>query len=240
VKTILAIAIAALTLAAQEFEVVSIRPSVPDNSRNINTDKGFFRTHNAQVKRLIANAYDIDIGQIFGGPPWLESEGFDINAKIPEEFAQRTRQTVPQMIQNMLAGQFKLVIHREPRQVSGYILVVAKSGPKMEPAKTDQKGSGMSTNNTHMKATNTSMETLARHLSNDTGKLVVDRTGLTSRYDFELDWAPDRVQSSPEASTDTRPSIFTALQEQLGLKLESAKVTVSAIVIDRIEKPESN
>jgi uncharacterized protein (TIGR03435 family) len=236
------LAIVGLTLAAQtpephnkiEFEVVSIRTSVPDNSRNINTDKGFFRTHNAQVKRLIANAYDIDINQIYGGPAWLDSDGFDINAKIPEEFAQKTRVTVPTMLQNMLANQFKLVIHREPRQVSGYTLVVAKNGPKMEPSKTDQKGSGMSTNNTHMKATNTAMETLARHLSNDTGKLVVDETGLTGRYDFELDWA------SPDAPTDTRPSLFTALQEQLGLKLESAKVTISAIVIDRIEKPESN
>ena len=236
-KLALWIAMGAL-LPAQEFEVASIRPAKQDGNHDLDSDRGFFQTHNLTLKRLIASAWEIDDAQIFGGPNWMDSDSWDINARIPAEFAQQTSQTVPVMIRSLLADRFRLVIHREPREVSGYTLVVAKKGPKMERAKADQNGSSSHSNNTHLKAENVTMEALAKRLSGnrDLGKLVVDKTGLTGGFNFELDWLPERLESS----SDDQTSIFTSLQEQLGLKLESAKVTTLAIVVDRAEKPEGN
>jgi uncharacterized protein (TIGR03435 family) len=219
-----------------EFEVASIRPAKDDGDHDSETNKGFFRTHNLTLKRLIARAYAVDTRQIFGGPNWMDSDSYDITARIPAEFAQQTREKVPEMIQSLLADRFQLIIHREPREVSGYALVVAKKGPKMERAKPEETGSHADSNNTHLTAKNVTMEAFANHLSRDIGKLVVDKTGLTGGFNFELDWMPERLESS----SDDRASIFTALQEQLGLKLESAKITTPAIVVDHAERPSEN
>jgi len=221
-----------------DFEVATVKPSEPDNSSSINTKNLSFQVHNETLKSLIAFAYDIDSAMIFDGPPWWDSQGFDINAKIPEELAHRTRSAVPRMLQSLLAERFQLVIRHEDRQVPGFFLVVAKKGPKLEPAKPGQDLNGTTTKNTHLKADNVTMDSFVRHLTHDTGKLVVDHTGLTGGFNFELDWAPERLGA--DASSDTRPSIYTALQEQLGLKLESAKVPIQAIVVVSAVKPEGN
>jgi uncharacterized protein (TIGR03435 family) len=225
-----------------EFEVAAIKPAVDDGNHSSNSNKGQFTTHNLTLKWLIANAYDIDTSLILGGPAWLDSDSFDITAKFPEEFAQRTPETFLLMIQNLLADRFQLVIHREPRQVSGYWLSVAKGGPKMQAEKPDTKGSSTSANGMHLTAKNVTMERFAKGLSanRDIGKLVADKTGLSGGFNFELNWAPEQLGSKTESAPDDHPSIFTALQEQLGLKLESAKVPVQAIVVDRAEKPEGN
>ncbi|HVO96604.1 MAG TPA: TIGR03435 family protein [Bryobacteraceae bacterium] len=216
-----------------QFEVASIRVGVQDNNHNTNSDKGIFRTHNISLKRLIARAYDVDEGEVFGGPNWVESLGFDINAKIPEEFANNTRETVPIMLRNFLADRFHLTVHREQRETSGYVLAVAKKGVKMTPAKGTRPGSRMSTHNTELVAEGVTMEIFARDLTRMLEKPVTDKTELSGAFDFKMEWA----DSDP---SDDRPSLFTALQEQLGLKLESAKVTYSAVVIDHAEKPGEN
>jgi bla regulator protein BlaR1 len=250
-KSALSIAMATLTLTLAQtpgpekraaFEVASIRRAVQDGDHDSDTNGSLFRAHNLTLKRLIASAYEIDIGRIYEGPNWVDSEGYDITAKIPTEFVQQTRDRLPQMIQSLLADRFQLVIHREPRQVSGYALVVAKKGSKMEQAKPDGKGSDMHANSTHITAKNLTMEAFARALSRnpDIGELIVDKTGLTGGFNFALDWMPRRLESKVEPSPDDRPSIFTAVQEQLGLRLESAKVPIQAIVVDRAEKPEGN
>lgn len=248
-KAALAIAMAASMLAQTpatekkaEFEVASIRPAIQDGNHDSDVDNDLVRIHNLTLKRLIANAWQIDPGQISGGPSWIDSDGFDINARIPAELVRQRRDVVPQMLQSLLADRFQLVIHREPRQISGYALVVAKKGAKMEPASAGEKDSDIRSTNTHLTGRNVTMEAFARHLSRnrDIGKLVVDRTGLTSAFNFELDWMPQQFDAKPEASSDDRPSIFTALQEQLGLKLESAAVPALAIVIDHAEKPGDN
>ncbi len=223
------------------FEVAVIKASVDDGNHNSSSNKGQYTTHNLTLKRLIANAYDIDASLILGGPAWLDSASFDITAKFPEEFAQRTPETFRLMIQSLLVDRFQLVIHREPRQVSGYWLSVAKSGPKMQAEKPETgRGSSTSSNGMHLTAKNITMEGLAKVLSSnrDIGKLVADKTGLSGAFSFELNWAPEQLGPKPEPAPDDRPSIFTALQEQLGLKLESAKVPVQAVVIDHAEKPE--
>jgi uncharacterized protein (TIGR03435 family) len=240
-KLALSIAMAGLALAqTAQFEVASIRPAKQDGDHDSNTDRGFYRTHNLTLKRLIARAWEIDEAQIFGGPNWIDSDSYDINARIPAEFARRTREKVPEMIRSLLADRFQLMIHREPRQISGYALLVTKKGPRMERAKPEQTGSHADSNDTHLTAKNVTMEVLANHLSRDIGKLVVDETGLTGGFNFELEWMPERLESKSDSTSDDRTSIFTALQEQLGLKLESAKVSALALVVDRAEKPEGN
>ena len=248
-KIALSLLFATLTLAQTpdagkkpEFEVASIRPAVDDGGHDADTDKGRFTTHNLTLKRLIAIAYDIDVKQVLGGPNWTDSDSYDINAKIPEEFAARKQDQVPQMLQSLLEDRFKLVVHREPRQLSGYALVPAKQGPKMAIAKPSENGSDMHSNNSQAKARSLTMDQFARYLSRnrDIGKVVVNQTGLTDRFDFELNWMPVQLDPKPNAAADDRASIFTAIQEQLGLRLEAAKVQVQAIIIDHAEKPEEN
>ena len=223
------------------FEVAAVRPAKDDGNHSSNSDKGLYRTHNLNLKELIARAYDVDIGQVYGGPNWVDSDSYDISARIPEEFAQQTRDKLPEMIESMLTERFQLVVHREPKQVSGYALLLAKKGPKMEPSNPDEKGSGTSTNNQHLKAHNLTMEAFARYLTRnrEIGMPVVDKTGLTGSFNFEMEWKPEQFQAKPEAPVDDRPSIFTAL-EGLDLELKSGKVSVATVVIDRAEKPQEN
>jgi uncharacterized protein (TIGR03435 family) len=229
-----------------EFEVASVKPCKDDGDHDIDVDKGLYRIHNLTLKRMIANAYQLDASEILGGPNWLDSDSFDITAKIPQEFVDLKPARTPEMLQSLLAERFHLTIHREVRQVSGYALVVAKNGPKMEQAKPDAEGSSTNSNNTvngmHLRAVNTTMERLAARLSryNEIGQVVVDKTGLTGAFDFDLEWMPERRDGKADAHADDLPGIFTALQEKLGLKLESAKLPIQAIVIDRAEKPEEN
>ena len=192
-------------------------------------------THNLTLKRLIAQAYDVDMRQIRGGPDWIDSTSYDINAKIPAEDSGQRREKIPLMLQSLLADRFHLAIHREPEEISGYALVVVKKGSKMLPAK-PADGSSTNSNNNHLVAQNISMESFAKTLSHDraVGELVVDKTGLSGGFDFELSWS--EVDDQPS----DLPSIFTALEDRLGLKLESAKIPVEAIVVDRAEKPGAN
>lgn len=237
----LSLAIAA-TLSAQNFEVASIHPVKDDGDHDSDVDKGLFRAHNLTLKRLIATAYEIDARQILGGPNWLDSDSYDITARIPEELVPQQRQKFPLMLQALLADRFKLVIHREPRQISGYALVVSKKGPKMTPSASDE-GSNLSSHNNHLTAQNATMEALARHLSRnrDIGELVVDRTGLSGKFNFELDWQPEALTAiKPKPANDDHPGIFTALQQQLGLRLENAKVPLDAVVVDSAQKPDAN
>ena len=223
-----------------EFEVASIRPAIDDGHHSSDGDRAFLQLHNLTLKRLIAGAYEVDIRMVYGGPKWIDTDGYDINAKLPAELAEQRREMVPRMLQSLLADRFHLVIHRSPDQISGYFLVVTKGGPKMKAG--EAGGAHMRTNNTHLKAQNTDMESFAKELSrySDVGKPVVNKTGLPGAYDFELDWMPEPRGNAPENTQDDRSSIFTALQTQLGLRLEAAKIPISAVVIDRAEKPDSN
>jgi uncharacterized protein (TIGR03435 family) len=236
----LVIAIAALAIAQTrpEFEVASIRPSVQDEHHSSRWDNGHFTTHNLPLRHLVSLAYDIDARFVSGGPAWVDSEsfGFDINAKIPDEFAHHmTPERQREILQSLLASRFQLAIHREAREIAGYELTLAKTGPKMRPSTAGDETSHLSATNAHLRAENVTMAGFAADFSHyrDVDKLIVDKTGLTGRYNFELDWAGDKA-------TADGPSIFTALREQLGLKLEAAKVPILAVVIDRAERPESN
>ncbi|MGA2849326.1 MAG: TIGR03435 family protein [Terracidiphilus sp.] len=226
--------------AHPSFEVATIKPSHPDDT------KGGFQVgghrlfiQNQTVNDLIGVAYAIHPKQIVDGPPWLETEHYDIVGQADVEGYPNLKQ-IQQMLQSLLETRFNLKFHREKRELSIYAITVAKAGPKLTKHTAPSNGlptqSGSGTGDGR-RFTNNSMSDFALGMQAFLDKPVVDQTGLEGRYDFVLRWSPD------DASTDSpnpAPGIFTAVQEQLGLKLEPVKGPADVYVIDRVDKPSEN
>jgi uncharacterized protein (TIGR03435 family) len=206
------------------------------------------------VRFLITFAYDLRRHQLTGGPDWLDSARFDIVAKPerPVPDGPEGNDLLRRMMQALLAERFGLVIHRETKEMPVYVLVLAKNGPKLTSAASGSRGPSIRMGRGQLQAQKAKAQMLANLLSNQLGRNVIDRTGLTDDYDFKLEWTPDISQppdpgekgfgEGPEkAPTDPGgPSLFSAVQEQLGLKLEPQKGSVETVVIDRVEKPTEN
>ena len=247
-KIVLSMAVAAAFAQAQdapkpvEFEVAAVRVAAQDGDQGIDIDNGQFRTHNLTLRRLAAYAYEVDIAAVSGGPRWADSDSFDIVAKIPDELVHRQGASLPAMVKSLLADRFHLEVHRETREMAGFALVTAKNGPRMARTKATDGGSHSNGTNTHLTVQNMTMTKFAERLSRtrDIGKPVVDRTGLTGGFDFELDWMPEPRGASSVPADDDRPSIYTALEERLGLKLEATKVPVQTVIVDAADKPGEN
>jgi len=224
------------------YEVVSVKPHKPvDGSMWWRSVPDGFSTSGIGLDNLMMNAYGLIMPeQIVGLPGWADSATFDIQAKMDDETSaavqklsasERMRQQ-QSMMQALLADRFQLKIHRATKELPIYNLVIARGGSKLKEANAGESGwESMSSSQFTAKAV--SIEDLARSLSNDVGRIVVDKTGLTGKYDFTLKWTPD----SQQESADSGPSIFAALEEQIGLKLVPAKGPVQSIVVDRVEKP---
>jgi len=182
--------------------------------------------------------------QISGIPIALDSQKFDIEAKSdPSVDAQLSKLSSDQaklqkqlMIQDLLADRFKLTTHKEIKQLPVFNLVVAKSGSKLQESKIN--GRTFNTRRGQLSDQGATIAVLADQLAGELGRPVIDKTALAGRYDFTFKWTPDN--STVAASSDDPPSIFTAVQEQLGLKLESTKGPVETLVIDHIEPPSEN
>jgi uncharacterized protein (TIGR03435 family) len=230
-------AIVALSFAtsarSQSFEVASIKPNTSENGHS-STRPGPTELflENTSLRKCIALAYNVseDRDNAISAPDWLNFERYDIAAKYP---AGTSLDQVRLMLQNLLADRFKLKLHRESKEVSIYALVVAKNGPKLTASAPGTQGSiGMS--QSHLSGKGVPVAALADRLSGPVfqlGRPVQDRTSISGLYDFMLDWMPD----------DTAPSVFTALQEQLGLRLEAQKGTIEVLVVDSMErKPSAN
>ena len=226
------------------FEVASIKPSLPDATGRSFTERpgGGLSASNATVRMLMAFAYQVMPEEIAGGPPWASSDGFDIEAKAggPNVTASQFRQ----MIQNLLAERFQLKTHRETRDLPVYVLMQARNGAKLEEAKDDDAHPGVRIEGpgqvTGVRAT---VPALATVLIRPLRRKVIDETGLKGAYNFKLRFVPDQTRARPDADAappGDGPSIFTALQEQLGLSLKAAKRPVEVIVIDQVEKPAPN
>jgi uncharacterized protein (TIGR03435 family) len=221
------------------FEVAVIRPTPPGTSEGTKFEVfegGRVKITNEPVKLLVRAAFQLQNAQIAGGPGWLETDRYDIEAKTGRPEKLKQEQLAP-LMQSLLAERFNLKFHREPRELAVYALVVGKGGPKFK-AKSEGEGSGMNTKGgpgkSQLAGTGVSMELLAGYVGNRLGRIVVDKTGLSDSYDFKLEWAPD------EAADSSSPSLVTALQEQLGLRLESRKSPVEVLVIDSMDRPSEN
>jgi uncharacterized protein (TIGR03435 family) len=237
---------------AQTFDVASIHinNTETDGHHHIINDpaESHFRAVNLALRDLIQFAYGLPDSQILGGPAWLDSIMFDIDAKsdplvdaqlhaLPTEQARHEKQL---MVQALLADRFQLKAHQEKRQLPVYALVVTKDGPRFKPSKVN--GTTVDTGRTrlHIAGSDDTVSILARELAQVLGRVVLNETGLSGRYDLSLRWSPDDAAASSPVSPDMPPSIFTAIQEQLGLKLESTKGPVPVLVIDKIEMPSPN
>jgi uncharacterized protein (TIGR03435 family) len=229
--------------ARPAFEVASIKPiqAAPGSASGIQSLPGRIIGRNVTLKRCIRGAYDIPETLIFGGPKWADEERYEIDAKAAGPAGDHDMMV---MLQSLLAERFHLVFHREQKQMSGYALVVAKRGLKAERSAKDN-GARTSTSRGSIEAEASTMANLAQKLSDALREPVADFTAVEGRFNFKLSWNPDdakpltpRVTGTPAESS--APSMFTALEEQLGLKLESRKVPVEVFVIDNVEKPSAN
>jgi uncharacterized protein (TIGR03435 family) len=274
---VLMAATASLVVLAQSsakpsFEVASVRPNNGD-SRGSSTSTqpgGRFIATNVPLMLLVRHAFDLQPSQLVGLPDWASSERFDIAAKAEQEFPRSSEKpSLSQlMVQSLLEERFKLVSHRETRELPVYALVLARTdgkfGPQLKQSDVDcaalaaaQKASGavsrgggggaapgasppapgerrpcsMTMIPGRIRATAVPIGNLVANLSPTVQRMVVDRTGLAGAFDFDLTYS---TEQSADASS---PSIFTAVQEQLGLKLESVRVPMEVLVIDSIERP---
>jgi uncharacterized protein (TIGR03435 family) len=222
-----------MTLGAQTFEVASVKPNKSGRNPGSTGRSGSQLVfENTSLRECIAIAYGIapDREYALSGPTWINTERYDIVAKVP---ADTPRAQVLRMLQALLADRFQLRLHREKRDLRVYLLTVVRTGAKLKavPARDGSFTFGPG----RISGTAQSMAELADKLSRPyfgLGAPVMDSTGLAGVFDFKLEWTPDTVQ----ADAATGPSIFAALQEQLGLKLESSKSAVEVLVIDRAER----
>jgi uncharacterized protein (TIGR03435 family) len=254
--------IAPLTAHAEgalAFEVASVKPAAPQPPGrfqiSMNADPGRINYTFVSLKNLIERAYSVKSYQVTG-PDWMESERFDVTAKLPDGAKQSD---VPQMLQALLAERFKLTIHREQKSMPVYAIVVGKSGVKMPKVEGDTvaaPGAGAIRMQMGMKGRQLSgkvtTDNLAGMLSRMLDRPVIDATELKDTYDMNLEWTPDEREGGmrmlggippgdhPPASegseSSSAPSLFAAVQEQLGLKLEPRKGQVDVMVVDSVEK----
>lgn len=258
----------AAAVSAQTFEAASVRPAPPPGSPDAfngvamrggpgTSDPASVRILNFSLKGLISEAWEIPFYQI-SGPGWTEEMRYEITAALPKD---ATREQFHAMLRNLVTERFRLSIHNEQRYALHYSLVVARNGPKLSkhtanPVKVAQKqnpdgglqlpagqtsvGIGGSSGHPQavMQAYNESVSWLVKMLSGQLGTNVTDDTGLTEKYDYTMSWVPQRPGSGPPV-TDDGPGIFSALQEQLGLRLIARRGMAQTIVIDWAEKTPS-
>lgn len=246
--------------AALTFDVASIRENSTHDQHTHNSiynswQNSRFTATNVPVKMLLQFSYEIPESRIYGAPVWLDSTTFDIEAKSDTSVDERMSKLPPDqaklqklaMLQALLTERFKLATHTETRELPVFELVVGKSGPKFKPSDakgmTVSAGASLGIHRIHVQGDENTIELLARELSQAVDRIVIDKTGIDGRYDLTLRWTPDDAPPpmlNGEPDPNAPPDIFTAIQEQLGLRLEPAKGPVPVLVIDHIEMPSEN
>jgi uncharacterized protein (TIGR03435 family) len=224
------------------FEVATIKPSGPDErGPRYMFDHRRFSVVHVSLSQLVQFAYRLQEREIAGAPAWFNSEAYDISAQ-PDGEGEPSIKQWRSMVKKLMADRFQLKVHYEKRGMRVYTLTVAKNGPKLirsqlAPGGPTGLGFGPPGN---MGATNATMADIAEAMQQGAlDRPVVDQTGLTGRYDLRLKWTPAEMPSETQSS-DAPPELFTAIQEQLGLKLVSTQAQVDVMVIDRVERPSPN
>jgi uncharacterized protein (TIGR03435 family) len=239
--------------AHPSFEVATIKPSKPDDQRKAFLVQGRrFKIINQPLTAILSFSYDVQAKQIIGLPPWADTDKYDIDAEPDGEGAPSGKQWKA-MLQKLVAERFKLTFHQDKRELSVYVLSVAKGGPKLTKSEGDPNGlpglffrgklGDLGVRNANMGDFTGLMQEAVLD------RPVLDQTGITGRYDFTLVWTPDDSQFAgmgvkipPPAAEDGKapPNLYTAIQEQIGLKLEATKAPADVMVVDHVEKPSEN
>jgi uncharacterized protein (TIGR03435 family) len=213
-----------------QFEVAAIKLNTSGGGgSSTNTSDGEIIIRNNSLRQLIQNAFDVRSFSL-SAPDWLTAVNFDVTAKLPRK---ATFAEMRLMMQALLKERFGLVVHHETKTMQGYALVVAKNGPKIQPVAGD---GGHSTNSSRGKivAEGTNMAQLADMISRQLRQPVADMTELKGVFNLTLTYTPDTGEEKPAG--ETGPSVYTALQEQLGLRLEARKIPVDIVVVDHVER----
>lgn len=214
------------------FDVATIRPDPdgdPQHGQWSRPGMGTFSASHVSLELLIRLAYNVDGKQILNQPRWLTGNLYNITAK-PEPGISLSREELRPRLQDLLQQRFHLVCHTETRDEPGYILVVAKHGAHLTPTRgAPFPGFRQDVNPGNLKGLNWSMTDLATYTSSLIATPVIDRTGIPGGYDFSIEFARD------DDATSTLPSLFTALEESCGLKLNAAKVPVQVLIIDSVD-----
>jgi uncharacterized protein (TIGR03435 family) len=237
--------------ANPSFEVATIKPSKPDTPGKMFRVQGRrFTTLNTTLSDIISFAYGTHPKQLIGAPSWVETDKFDIEAQPDGDGAPSDKQW-KSMWQKLLAERFKLSFHRDKKELSVYVLSVSKTGQKLTKSEGDPKGlpglwfQGLGKLNVR----NATMEDFAGLMQSAVlDRPVLDQTGLSGRWDFLLNWTPDDSQFAsfgmkippPTGGANEPPALYTAIQEQIGLKLDATRAPAEVFVVDHVEKPSDN
>ncbi len=237
----------AAPMAGPSYDAVSVKLNkTGSGSVHVSSATGYYNATNVSMKTLLESAYDIRETLISGVPAAIESQRFDIAAKVVEpdmeSLKKLSRKERREMLLPTLVERFHLQAHTETKILPVFELVLAANGPKFQQtADAPGRNSGTSVNSrghgTELAMHGVSMKSFEETLSYQVHRTVIDKTGLAEKYDLVLKWTPE---DSPDASPDAAPGIFTALQEQLGLKLVPAKGPVEMLVVDHVEMPTEN
>jgi uncharacterized protein (TIGR03435 family) len=240
--------------ADPSFEVATIKPSPPNQpGKGFGFPAGHFRTRNTNVNDLIAFAYGLHAQQIIGAPDWFGKDLFDIEGK-PDTEGRPSQKQMEIMVQKLLTDRFQLKFHHDKKELAVYVIGVASGGPKMGKSTGDANAppAFFFTALGNLTVRNQTMGDFATWMQSGVmDKPVVDQTELSGKYDFQLKWTPDETQFAqfrgtgavvppPPDDPNAPPSLYTAMQEQLGLKMGPAKFADDVIVIDHAEKPSEN
>lgn len=236
--------------AFDAFEVATIKPAEPEPGRYIKMQSAHrFYAKGHTLKSLVCAAYNLNPRSVSGGPAWIESDRYDILAATPGEIRPNLDEQMA-MLRKLLTDRFQLTFHHEQKELSFYALTVARSGPKLKESAgaADSQPELISVvypDHVMLPAKNATVAQFVAMMQRAVlDRPVVDRTGLSGRFDFTLEWTSDESQFGgalpPPPAEPTKPGLFVALQEQMGLKLEAMKGPVEAMVIDRVERPSEN
>lgn len=233
-----------------EFDVAAIKPSDPSVSSSLfrRNTHGVFEASGVTVKSLIEYAYNLHDIQILGGPQWIDRDRYDISAKSVAASEIDWSKLAPAQsramfeadvnrLRNLLADRFQLKCHSTTKDTPVFALTVAKNGPKFQPTPSSHSNTGYRIAPGMIKGHNITMSVLKDNLTSDLDRILIDQTGLQGQYDIDLEWTPGSPQHEDDAAA---PSLRTALQEQLGLKIVSQRAPIPVLVLDQVEKPSAN
>jgi uncharacterized protein (TIGR03435 family) len=234
------------------YEVATIKPSPPDEQgRGFTLQGRHLVARNFTVEGLITLAYNLHPKQLTGGPEWLTTDHFDLDV-LPDHEGLPSLEQARGIVRKLLADRFALKFHEETKDLSVYVLSVAKGGPKFTKSASDPSSPpGLGGPPGRYMVRNATMEEFAEVMQGTLDRPVVDQTGLKDRYDFVLKWTPDESQyggrvpppnsgDNGAAAADAPPPLFTAIQEQIGLKLDAMKAPAKVMVIESVQKPSAN